>query len=373
MKFLIVSQVLHKQIGQQLYAYGPYVKEMNLWLNYVDELIVVAPVAHDTHPDPIDLPYVHQKIKMVRVPEFNLLSWRNRFQTLFAIPWIFYRVLSQMVIADHIHLRCPGNMGLIGCMTQILFPLKKKSAKYAGNWDPASQQPKSYRLQQNLLSNEFLTRNMKVLVYGDWEPNNKNLISFFTASYSESEKTEIEFRPLTGTLRLIFVGSLHPGKNPLISCLVVQMLIQAGVACQLDLYGEGQERKMLEEFVSRYKLDQSIHIHGNVNSQALKSAFKKSHFLLFASESEGWPKAVAEAMFWGCLPITTPVSCVPQMLGKGSRGDLIEKNPSLMAEKIIHYLSNEPEYQKKALEAMNWSRQFTLEKFEAEIKQILGR
>jgi glycosyltransferase involved in cell wall biosynthesis len=61
------------------------------------------------------------------------------------------------------------------------------------------------------------------------------------------------------------------------------------------------------------------------------------------------------------------------MLGNGSRGDLIEKNPSLMAEKIIHYLSNEREYQKKALEAMNWSREFTLEKFDSEIKKIVNR
>ena len=132
MKFLIVSHVLHKQIGQQLFSYGPYVKEMNLWLNYVDELIIVAPVVHIAGPDPIDLPYSHKKIKMLEVPEFNLLSWRNRFQTLLTITWIFYRVLSQMAIADHIHLRCPGNMGLIGCATQILFPLKKKIREVCG-------------------------------------------------------------------------------------------------------------------------------------------------------------------------------------------------------------------------------------------------
>src|SRR5690606_34200508 len=48
-----------------------------------------------------------------------------------------------------------------------------------------------------------------------------------------------------------------------------------------------------------------------------------SHFLILASKSEGWPKAVAEAMFFGCILIVTPVSCVPWMLNYGSRGILI--------------------------------------------------
>ena len=36
--------------------------------------------------------------------------------------------------ADHIHLRCPGNIGLLGCIVQIAFPKKVKTVKYAGNW-----------------------------------------------------------------------------------------------------------------------------------------------------------------------------------------------------------------------------------------------
>lgn len=363
--------MIHKQIANQFFAYGPYVKEMNLWLKYVDEVIIVAPCVQNSPPDPIDLPYIHQNIQIKVVPEFNLLSWGERFQTLVAIPSIFLTTVNQMRNADHIHLRCPGNMGLIGCLAQVLFPKKNKSAKYAGNWDPKSNQPKTYQLQQKILANEFLTRNMKVLVYGDWEPNNKNLLSFFTASYKETEKTNVKVKSLDDQIRLIFVGSLHSGKNPLISCKVIQILVEAGINCQLDLYGEGEERRVLEEFVSENGLFHFITLHGNVNAEILKSAFAKSHFLVFASESEGWPKAVAEAMFWGCLPVTTPVSCVPQMLGNGSRGDLVEKDPRVIAARIIHYLSNELEYQRKAKEAMTWSRQFTLEKFEEEIKKIL--
>ena len=40
--------------------------------------------------------------------------------------------------------------------------------------------------------------------------------------------------------------------------------------------------------------------------------------------SEGWPKVIAEGMFWGCLPIATRVSCVPNMLNNGKRGIILE-------------------------------------------------
>lgn len=371
MKFLIISHVVHKQVSGQFFAYGPYVKEMNLWLKYVEEVIILAPCVDHLPPDPIDLPYIHTNISIAAVPEFHLLTWKGKFQTLLNLPGIFLKAFTQVNKADHIHLRCPGNMGLIGCLTQVFFPRKKKSAKYAGNWDPMSAQPASYRFQQRILANEFWTKNMKVLVYGDWEPTNKNLLSFFTASYSENEKAEVLIRSLDQPIQLLFVGSLHSGKNPLISCQTAKILTESGIKCRLDLYGEGEERSALEEFITSNGMTGSITLHGNVNTQALKKAYSNSHFLVFASESEGWPKVVAEAMFWGCLPLTTPVSCVPQMLGHGSRGDLVEKNPKDMVEKIITYLSDESSYRQKALHAVSWSRQYTLEKFESELVKIL--
>ena len=43
MKFTIITHVLHKKDQESLYAYEPYVREMNLWFKYVNEVKVVAP------------------------------------------------------------------------------------------------------------------------------------------------------------------------------------------------------------------------------------------------------------------------------------------------------------------------------------------
>lgn len=157
----------------------------------------------------------------------------------------------------------------------------------------------------------------------------------------------------------------------MISCNVAKLLLKRGVNCQLHLYGEGDERNKLEKFITVSNLQENVFLHGNVKSEILKKAYSESHFLIFASESEGWPKAVAEAMFWGCLPVTTPVSCVPEMVGNGERGELVSKDPELIVNSIMRLLSNEALYRKKAISAMDWSRIYTLEKFESEIKKVL--
>lgn len=373
MKFLIVTHVVHKKVGESYFAYGPYVREMNLWFKHVEEVVILAPKVENQNPDPIDLAYIHPKIKFVEVPEFSLLDWPSRIKVAFSLPLIFLKTWYQMEKADHIHLRCPGNMGLVGTLVQIFLPFKEKSAKYAGNWDPKSEQPATYRLQKKILENEFLTRNMKVLVYGNWSPKSRNLVSFFTASYLNSDKKKTEIRPFGSpvTLKLIFVGNLHPAKNPKISCAVADLLLSLGVDCQLNLYGEGVERTVLEHFIHRNNLHDKIRLHGNVNSETLKKAYSESHFLIFASESEGWPKVVAEAMFWGCLPVTTAVSCVPEMVGQGERGELVQKDAKLIVKRIQALLADENLYRTKAQAAMDWSRTFTLEKFESEIQKVL--
>ena len=268
--------------------------------------------------------------------------------------------------ADHIHLRCPSNVGLLGCFVQMLFPSKPKTVKYAGNWDSKSKQPLSYRLQKWILSSTVLTRNTKVLVYGEWENQSKNIVPFFTASYSKDIIKEIPNKNLSEEIRFIFVGGLTIGKQPLKSVQVVQQLKGKGYNVRLDIYGDGIEKGHVERYINQNQLSSFITLHGNADKEIVKNAYQKAHFLVFISKSEGWPKVVAEAMFWSCLPITTEVSCVPYMIDYGNRGVLVTDTVDVIVNKIEKYLKDESLYQKQVEAAKNWSQQFTLEKFETE-------
>lgn len=370
MKFVIITHVTHIKEQNQFYGYAPYIREMNIWLKYTDEVIIVGPVIKGA-PTAIDIAYVHDKIYFREVPNFSFTSFKNNIKSLFKLPLLFWRIFRAMKSADHIHLRCPGNMGLLGSIVQIFFPKKKKTAKYAGNWDPQSKQPWTYRLQKYIISNSFLTRNMQVLVYGEWPDQSKNIKPFFTATYSDSEKEVIQKTGPEKTIEFIFVGSLVSGKNPMYVIKLVQKLVEKGLNANLNLYGDGIEKAALESYIKENKLQDYIFLRGNHNQETVKKAYQRSHFVVLPSKSEGWPKAIAEGMFWGCVPVATNVSCVPYMLDFGNRGILSQLNTDSDCAHIQDLIKNYDQFLCKSDLAREWSQHYTTDIFEIEIKKLL--
>ncbi|PXY42025.1 glycosyl transferase [Flavobacterium cheongpyeongense] len=370
MKFAIITHVVHKQKGNQYFGYAPYVREMNIWFKYTDEVIVVAPL-ENKDITAIDLDYNHKRIDFRVIPNFNFIGLKNIFLAVLKLPEIFLKIFWAMKNADHIHLRCPGNVGLIGCLVQVLFPNKIKTAKYAGNWDPKSKQPWSYRLQKYILNNTFLTRNMQVLVYGEWENQSKNIKPFFTATYSGLEKETIKKKGFDSGTHFVFVGSLVLGKNPLYAVKLIEKLIRKGNNVTLELYGEGSERENLENYIQENLLEKYVVLKGNQNQDVIKQTCKNSHFVILPSKSEGWPKAIAEGMFWGCVPVATKVSCVPFMLDYGKRGVLLDMDLKKDEQKIKVILSDCNSFFSKSKSASDWSQKYTTDVFEAEIKKLL--
>ena len=209
------------------------------------------------------------------------------------------------------------------------------------------------------------------MVYGEWEGSTKNIQPFFTATYSAFETRPLLELNLSDTVKFVFVGTLSSGKNPLYAIQLIEILYKKGYKVSLDIYGEGVERSVLKHYLHSNGLGHCIALLGNQKSDTLKKAYQNSHFVLLPSESEGWPKAIAEGMFWGCVPIATPVSCVPFMLGYGDRGVLLEKQLEKDIGQIVALLKDEKIFFYKREKAALWSRKYTLDVFEKEIKKIL--
>ncbi|MCY2687872.1 glycosyltransferase family 4 protein [Salinimicrobium sp. TH3] len=395
MKFGIITYLPHKENKDEYYSYAPYISEMNMWLKNIVKTLVAAPKTPG-FPTQIETAYSESEIEFYQIPGMNFTNPENIVASLRNFPAVIVGVWKVMKRADHLHLRCPGNVSLIGCFLQIFFPRKPKTAKYAGNWDPEARQPWSYKLQKWLLSNTFLTRNMEVLVYGDWPGQSKNVKPFFTASFSEREKNEVRDKKFEAPFTFLFVGNLVEGKRPLEAIKIVEKLnfserrgmdsdseISADFDSQnrssdrffLTIYGDGPERERLEEYCRRKDLENLIHFKGNRPLQELKNAYQKAHFLILPSRSEGWPKAIAEGMFFGCIPIATSVSCVPWMLGGGSRGILLKNQQPVRigqeVEKILKLLADQEKMKMMSDGAKEWSQKYTLEKFEAALKEVL--
>ncbi|MCF7560307.1 glycosyltransferase [Sabulilitoribacter multivorans] len=370
MKFLIISHVEHKLNGKTISAYAPYVREMNIWLKHVDEVHIVAPKISEKK-NAIDLDYKHNNLNFKEVSSLEFTSIKKAFLSIYKIPLIIITLFKACKRADHIHLRCPGNIGLLGCLVQIFFPHKLKTAKYAGNWDPKAKQPWSYKFQKRLLSNTFLTKKITVLVYGDWKNQSKNIKPFFTATYSDNEKEPLKNRNYSKLLKFVFIGSLVKGKRPLLAIKIVEALYKKGKNIQLDIYGEGILKEELQQYMVNNKLEGFVKILGNKEKEIIKKTLKSAHFLILPSKSEGWPKAIAEAMFFGVIPISTSMSCVPHMLDNGKRGILIESELEKAVYKIENSLNDIEQLKLMSNNALKWSQNYTLETFEVEIMKLL--
>ncbi|MGB8704598.1 MAG: glycosyltransferase family 4 protein [Gillisia sp.] len=396
MIFSVFTHVVHKLGNSKYFAYGPYVREMNIWFKNFEKVTIIAPSSEENVFENEEA-YKKPSVSFKEISSFNLLSVKQSLNTIIRIPGVVLQIIKGMKQADHLHLRCPGNIGLLAAIIQIFFPKKPKTAKYAGNWDPGAKQPWSYRFQKWILSNTFLTRNMQVLVYGQWPGQSKNIVPFFTASFSEEEIPEIVEKDFTSDLTFLYVGNLVQGKQPLEAIKLVEKLKTAGKMdkdsedqirqIRLEIYGSGPERENLESYCREKDW---VRFQGACSIAELKKAYQKAHFIILLSKSEGWPKALAEGMFYGCIPIATPVSCVPWMLGKGSRGVLVMEGVQAKdlpgngsGKGISQYVSGEtgqsivelikdPEgLSRMSDDAKEWSQQYTLEKLESAIKQVL--
>lgn len=344
---------------------------MNLWIEKEGKVKVLAPLIENKNPDPIDTPYLHSQLSIINVPAFHILTIAAIWETVKGLPFILRKIYQEMRDTKHIHIRIPGNMGLLAMFVQILFPSKQKTIKYAGNWDGNSSQPATYKIQRFIANSTFLTKNAKVLVYGEWPDSTSNILPFFTASYKESEKEPVQKIPLKQKVKLVFVGAIYAGKNPEIGLRLSKILSDQQIDFEFVYCGDGVLRSQLEQECRDLGLEEQVKFLGNVNAGQIKNILKESHFLIFVSETEGWPKAVAEAMFWGCVPFTSAVSCVPQMVGGiPPRGVLVSKDPLNIYKDLLPLIQDQKAYDVMSEAAINWSREFTLEKFQAEIELL---
>ena len=151
---------------------------------------------------------------------------------------------------------------------------------------------------------------------------------------------------------------------------VVALAHKKGIEVRLDLFGEGILKGELLDYIKTNQLNRIVKIHGNQSKEVIKRALNKAHFSILPSKSEGWPKAIAEAMFFGVIPIATKVSCVPKMLDDGKRGILIVPEVNAAVLTIEETLKHK-DLKRMSKLASDWSQTFTLEYFESEIKKLL--
>jgi len=232
------------------------------------------------------------------------------------LPRMVWALAQAAWTAGALHVRCPGSIGLVGALLGPLLS-RRRIAKYAGQWQDFPGEARTVRLQKALLRSRWW--GAPVTVYGAWPDQPAHVVPFFTSVLSAAQMARARqaagARAASGRPRVLFVGRLSRAKNAHVLLGALGRLRGEGTDLPCTLVGDGPERAALEAQAA--ELGVAAVFAGGVSFDRVLSFYETHDVLVLASESEGWPKAIVEAMAFGLVCIGSDRGLIPQILGEG--------------------------------------------------------
>ena len=370
-KLLIVSHVTHYRHEGRLYAYGPYAREIDVWADLFPQVTIAAPLRAETPPADAAA-FSKRNLAILPQKETGGATWRAKVEQLLSLPALVWGLTRAMRGAEAIHVRCPGNLGLLGAVMAPLFS-RYLVAKYAGQWNGYPREARTVRLQRAILRSRWWRG--PVTVYGQWPHQPPHIVPFFT-SIMTRRQMERARRAATGKtpgnpLRVLYVGRLSTSKRVDTLLAALQRLKSDGLPIKCKIVGDGEQRAALEAQVEETGLKGCVKFAGAVNFDQVLGYYERNDVLVLVSETEGWPKAIAEGMAFGLVCIGANQGMVSQMLDQG-RGLLVPTGDVAALETVLRRLNSVPgDYADMSQRAAAWAQQYTLESLQEALRHLL--
>lgn len=358
---VVASHVIHYEHGGALHAYGPYSREIDVWAGLFRRVVIAAPCRKA--PPPKDcLAFAAPNIRIAPMVETGGRTLGAKVVQVGLLPLLISGLCRLMLRADVIHVRCPGNLGLLGALLAPLFG-KPMIAKYAGQWNGYPGEALTNRFQRWLLRSRWWSEGI-VTVYGEWPGQPPQVVPFFTAMMTQRQVDEAvasaEEKTLSAPLQILFAGRLAESKRVDTLLAAARLLADRGAAFHVTVLGDGPERERLESIRNAASLNSHVTFAGPVPYDEMMGWYKRSHLLVLPSRNEGWPKVLAEAMCHGLVCIATGRGLMPWLLE--GRGIVVRPDdPRQIADAIERIAGDPREYRRLSRAASLWARQHSLE------------
>ncbi len=325
MNLLVVSHTPHYRREGQIVGWGPTVREIDHLATLFDRVIHVAPLHGETAPASA-LPYHSRHIELRAVPPSGGRRLREKVGILTCAPAYARTILRALRSAEVVHIRCPANISFIALLLTGTFrSSRQRWIKYAGDWQPKGREAWSYGFQRWWLRQGW--HRGLVTVNGEWPNQPGHVRPFFNPCLTDEELADAracaERKELSTPMRLIFAGRLESEKGAGRAIEVLARVRKRGIEATLDLVGDGPERADFEALAERLGVASALRFHGWFPRQALSKFYAAAHIMMFPTRSEGWPKALSEAMAYGVVPLAGKVSSIPQYLARFRTGKAI--------------------------------------------------
>ncbi|MGB5294043.1 MAG: glycosyltransferase family 4 protein [Thermoanaerobaculia bacterium] len=375
MRLLIVSHTPHFRRGRSLVGWGATVREIDHLATLFDEIVHLAPLYSGSPPSSA-LSYQATNVRVRPVTPAGGTSIFSKVGVLFRVPAWAAAIRREARQADVVHVRCPANISFLALVMLFLMRHPRpRWVKYAGNWRPTANDPCSYRLQRWLLRQSG--HGAVVTVNGRWPDERDHVVSFANPCLTQQELRQ--GREITATkalqepVRLCFVGRLEPAKGAERALRILRQLNAGEVTSTVTFVGSGDLLPQLTEKARAWGLESSVQFSGWVPRSELPSILSRSHFVVLpTSASEGFPKALAEGMAFGAVPIAGAVSSIPQFLRDTGAGVAIDpQDEKGFVDAIIGFVRNVDLWSEAVENGLAAARLFSYDAYLEDVVEIL--
>lgn len=166
-------------------------------------------------------------------------------------------------------------------------------------------------------------------------------------------KTPRSARDFTAPLRLLYLGRLaREQKRVQLFPEILRQLVAGGLPFHWTIAGEGEERGFLEANLKSASARQTVSFAGPVRYAEVPAVLEQHDIFLLASDYEGLPLSLLEAMGYGLVPVVSDLkSGIPEVVD-ASTGLLVPVNDVAgYARAIIHLHEHRAELATKSAAA----------------------
>jgi glycosyltransferase involved in cell wall biosynthesis len=373
MTLAIISHTEHyKTSDGTVVGWSPTVNEINHLLEVFDRIYHVA-MLYDGEAPASTMAYTDDRVVLVPLRPSGGRSLLSKLHSIWQAPSVIRTVSKTLQKVDCFQLRTPTGIGVYLIPYLTLFSNKKGWYKYAGNWNQ-NNPPLGYRWQRFMLKQQ----KRKVTINGQWTDQPEHCITFenpcLTLADLESGKAIVKTKTVSGQLTFCFVGRLERAKGVEVIIKAFGMLtaIEKQRIDQVHFVGDGLEAACFKNLANGIA-DISFVFHGFLSRAAVFNIYEVSHFFMLPSmASEGFPKVIAEAMNFGCVPIVSEVSAITQYINATNGYVLGEVTVANLTMELKNIINLQTVAYRRLIEANSeLICQFSFEHYNARIKTLI--
>ena len=364
----VVSDTALFAVGDAKFGFGPVVRELEYIAPMFEKIVWIGFDRPEESGSRAFERITADNIETIRLKKCGGNRFADKLNVLSKMPQMAFVVLKHTLKAQVIHTRAPSAPAFIAVLSSYVLRRKIWWNKYAGSWNQGDA-PFFYELQRSLFAAAGHTN---VTVNGFWKDQPKHCFSFENPCLTDAQiaegRTVQAQKKFNAPYRLAFVGNLveKKGVSRIINALknIDERLIE-----RIDFVGDGANRKEFEKSASF--LGAKAVFHGFLDNAGVHNILSEAHFFLLPSDSEGFPKVIAEAACYGCIPIVSDAGSIGHYVGNETNGFLWQIDGEDSFQTILERsLTTSPsELEQKSKNILQLAEKFTFANYRRKLEE----